>query len=158
MLYNKPMKQPVKNPPPLPADPRLRIEILMREHEFDPFSKLLGMRVESVEEDFARVALPFRGELTQPRGTMHGGALASLADSAMAIALLASVGHEKSIVTIEMKINYLEPVAEGTAVAECRITHRGKRTAFGDIDIRVGDRLVARATGTFMLKEVASNQ
>ena len=71
------------------------------------------MRVEHVEENFARLTMPFRGEITQPLGTVHGGALASLADSAMAIALLSASGPNKRVVTIELKINYLEPVTEG---------------------------------------------
>lgn len=142
----------MKKTPPLPDDPKQRLEALKHAHEFDPFSNLLGMRVEHIEENFARITMPFREEITQPLGTVHGGALASLADFAMAIALLSASGPKKRVVTIELKINYLEPVTGGTVIAECKITRKGRSTAYGDIDIRVGDKLVARATSTYMIK------
>ena len=55
--------------------------------ELAPFETLLGMKVIQIERGFCRIELPFRLELTQPAGIVHGGAIASLADTAVAVAL-----------------------------------------------------------------------
>ena len=53
-----------------------------------------------------------REEHLNPHGTVHGGAIAALVDSAMGEAVGSTV-DEESPVAIEMKINYLEPGKEG---------------------------------------------
>lgn len=42
-----------------------------------PFPKFLGMKLEEVRLDYGRILLPFRPELNQPAGMVHGGASAS---------------------------------------------------------------------------------
>jgi acyl-coenzyme A thioesterase PaaI-like protein len=45
------------------------------------FPKLIGLAVEEVRADYCRMRLPWRAELTQPAGVVHGGAIAALVDS-----------------------------------------------------------------------------
>lgn len=92
-----------------------------------------------------------RRELSQALGIMHGGAIASVADSAVALALLTTTGQKNRIVTVEFKINYLAPVVDGTVVAEAKILFKGRDLAYGEVDIRVGETLVARATSTYFM-------
>lgn len=136
----------------LPDDPVMRMKILKNVEKFAPYYSLLGMKVERVEPGHAILSMPFRKELTHPLGIMHGGALASLADSAVAIALLAEPGKARRVVTIDLTINYFEPVSEGTVLAECRIAHKGRSIAFGEVDMSVDGRLVARATSNYKIK------
>src|SRR5690242_19676424 len=83
-----------------------------------PYYQLLGMRVVSMGNGEARLELPVEEKLLQIYGGVHGGATASLADSAVAVALIsASEGDEKAF-TVELKLNFLAPVSKGKLTAE----------------------------------------
>ena len=117
-----------------------------------PMYKLIGMQVVEVRAGYARFRLPFRKELTQPFGVMHGGAFAAVADSAVAIALWGLVGADKAFTTIEMKINFIAPVSSGEIIAEGTIVHCGRRTAIGDVTLKdQNGRLVGKCLATYMI-------
>lgn len=137
----------------LPEDRELRFQMLKHADEVVPFYKLLGIRVEELRDGFARLTMPFRKELTQSMGVMHGGALASLADSAVAIALLTDGGPRQRVLTIEFKMNFFEPVNDGIVVAECKVIRRGGSLCYAEVDVKVGDRLVGRANSTYLAVE-----
>jgi len=128
----------------------------LREHANQiPMYRLIGMQVIEVRPGYSRFRLPFRKELTQPFGVMHGGALAAVADSAVAIALWGLVGTDKTFTTIEMKINFIAPVGSGEVIAEGNIVHCGRRTALGDVTLKDQDgRLVAKCLATYMILPV----
>jgi len=120
-----------------------------------PMYRLLGMEIVEARAGYSRFRLPFREELTQPMGVMHGGALAAVADSAVAIALWGLVGMDKIFTTIELKINYIAPVASGEVIAEGNIIHCGRKTAIGDVTLKDQDgRLVAKCLSTYMILPV----
>ncbi len=117
-----------------------------------PYWKLLGMELVDVKKGWAVVKLPFEKKLTQPDGVAHGGAIFSPADAAVAVALLGLIDRSETLLTIEMKINYIKPISEGDIIAEAKIVHRGGRTAIGDVEVRNsnGD-LVAKCLATYMI-------
>jgi len=56
------------------------------------------------------------------------------------------------VVTIEMKVNFLSPIAEGRITAEGRIIFKGSRIAVGDVEISDQDgRMVAKSVATYMM-------
>ena len=117
-----------------------------------PYYRLLGMRVEEIGDGHARLALRFRDELCGRRGVMHGGALASLADGAMAIAILSKLGPGIDTASIEFKINYIAPATSGEVVADGRAIHVGRTIAVAESDVRLLDgKLVARCLGTYIV-------
>ncbi len=61
---------------------------LRRAAEAAPYYQLLQIRLEQIDIGFARFHMPFRKELTQAYGVVHGGAIATLADTAVAMAPL----------------------------------------------------------------------
>ena len=133
-------------------NPAVDFEALRDHANQVPMYKLIGMEVVEVRAGYARFRLPFREELTQPMGVMHGGAFAAVADSAVAIALWGLVGADKAFTTIEMKINFIAPVASGEVIAEGHIVHCGRRTAIGDVTLRDQDgRLVGKCLATYMI-------
>ncbi len=114
---------------------------------------LLGIELVEVKEGLARVRMPFRPELQQGYGAMHGGALASLADSSMAVALISLVEPGQRVYTVEMKVNYLSAVLGGQVVAEARIVQKGRSLAVGETHIRdEGGMLVAVGLATFAIR------
>ncbi len=117
-----------------------------------PFWALLGMEVVDVKKGWAQVKLPYSKNLAQPDGVAHGGAIFSPADAAVAVAMLGMIDRDETLLTIEMKINYIKPIKEGDILAEARIVHRGGRTAIGDVDVMnsEGD-LIAKGLATYLI-------
>jgi uncharacterized protein (TIGR00369 family) len=117
-----------------------------------PFWALLGMEVVDVKKGWGKVRLPFTKKLSQPDGYAHGGAIFSPADAAVAIALLGMIDRSETLLTVEMKINYLKSVKEGDIIAEAKVVHKGKRTALGDVEVRNSEgELVAKGLATYMI-------
>jgi uncharacterized protein (TIGR00369 family) len=100
----------------------------------DSFLDLLGMRVEESAPDFCRMRLPFRPALLRNGGIMHGGAIASLLDTAGVMAIKAGMESEiNGIPTITMTVNYLAPARETDVLAEARIIRRGRSLVFVEV-------------------------
>ena len=93
------------------------------------FNDLLGFEVLEAEEGFARVAMPVEPRLFQPFGIVHGGALASLADTVGGVGSYVSYPVGTEVVTVEMKINFVRPVKEGTLIGEAKALHLGRKTS-----------------------------
>jgi uncharacterized protein (TIGR00369 family) len=85
---------------------------------------------------------------------MHGGASFGLADTAVAAALVPIYGGDNLLLTIEMKINYLEPIPPGEVVAEAYVLRSSRRSAYAEVDIWSQGKLAARASTTYMIKPV----
>jgi acyl-CoA thioesterase len=116
-----------------------------------PFWDVLGIEVAQMGEGYARLVMPFDEKLTQPYGLVHGGALFALGDSAAAVAIGSVVEPEKKFVTIEMKINFLLPVKDGTMEAVAKVIKKGKRIVPVDMDITNNGALVAKAIATYII-------
>ncbi|MBA1202263.1 PaaI family thioesterase [Pseudomonas capeferrum] len=113
------------------------------------FSRLLGCRLQRLDEGVAEVALALEPHLRNRGGNLHGGALFSLVDIAMGLACSSSHGFEQQSVTVECKINYMRGVNEGEVLCIARVLHAGRRTLVVEADVRQDDKLVAKAQGTF---------
>lgn len=113
------------------------------------FSQLLGCRLQRLEEGVAEVALALQPHLRNRGGMLHGGAIFSLVDVAMGLACSSSHGFDRRSVTVECKINYVRAVSEGEVLCVARVLHAGRRTLVLDADVFQGDKLVAKAQGTF---------
>jgi acyl-CoA thioesterase len=119
------------------------------------FGRLLGMQIEMAEPGHSRVSLAVDERLMHPQQIVHGGAVFSLADTAMAMALLAAYPPGTRTGTIEAKMNYLRAVRSGKLLAEATLIHQGRSTAVLEATVYnlPGDgqqeRMVARALSTF---------
>lgn len=113
------------------------------------FSELIGCRVESVENGIAHVALSLEPQLRNRGGKMHGGVIFSLVDITMGLACSGAHGFDRQSVTIECKINYLRSVSDGDVLCIAKVIHPGRRTFVVEADVMQGDKLVAKAQGTF---------
>src|SRR6185369_6349400 len=82
------------------------------------FPGYLGFRVVDVRRGYSKLEVENRQELSNPTGIMHGGASFGLADTAVAVSLISLYGPGNALLTIEMKINYLEPIFPGLVTAE----------------------------------------
>ena len=90
------------------------------------FRELLKIEVDDRMEDGARLKLRATSEHLNPGGSVHGGAIATLIDTAMGEAVATSPDRDIPV-TLEIKLNYLEPAGPGVLIATARVHKRGKR-------------------------------
>jgi uncharacterized protein (TIGR00369 family) len=82
-------------------------------------------------------------------GTVHGGILCTLADSAMGMAFASTLGEGETFTTLEIKVNYLRPVFEEKLFASAKVVHRGRTVGLVECDITTENgKHVARAVST----------
>ncbi|MGQ9645987.1 MAG: PaaI family thioesterase [Thermodesulfobacteriota bacterium] len=129
------------------------LEQVIKVANSSPYYRLLGMEVKEIKGGEARIDMPFKQDLTHPYGIAHGGAIASLADSAVAMALIDLVDPRDRITTIEFKINFFASVDKGKLEACAKIIHKGSRTAVGDVEVvDEKGRLVAKLVATYSIR------
>jgi uncharacterized protein (TIGR00369 family) len=138
--------------PPLDAVTHERIAGRFNRTNNTYFSGHLGFRVAELRKGYARVEVENRTETMQPGGVMHGGASFGLADTAVAAALVTLYEEGTLLLTIEMKINYLEPILPGLVTAEAYVLRASRRSAYAEVDIWAAGKLAGRASTTYMIK------
>lgn len=121
-----------------------------------PIAQTLDYRMTAVEE--GRVV--FEGTPTlavyNPIGTVHGGWMATLLDSACACAVHSMLKPGQAYTTLEIKTVFHRALTEGVPViAEGRIIQVGRRAGFAEADLRgIDGKLYATATSTCLVMEV----
>ena len=116
-----------------------------------PFAKLLGLEVDSLEPGHAVLSMKMRNDLMRNGGIAHGGAVATLIDSAMAFAIVELLGENEHTVTVDLTIHYLRPVSEGSARASARVVRAGKRVITVSAELfDDNDKLAATAISTYL--------
>ncbi|MBN1254602.1 MAG: PaaI family thioesterase [Deltaproteobacteria bacterium] len=119
-----------------------------------PFAGSLGIEPLEAGNGFARIRLPFRDDLTNPAGRLHGGVIATLADSAMAMAVGSVLGVAGRHFTVKLEMKYKESVTNGEIVAEATVRRRKPRVFLGEAIVKNGNgQVVATATATFMVRD-----
>ncbi len=123
--------------------------------ENSPYWSLLGLRVKKIEEGVAEIYLPIKKELGQVFSIVHGGAAASLLDAAGAVALFNWINVEReSVTTVELKINYLNPIKlEETGItARGNVIKKGRKISVCKVDIKSDSgKDVAFGIGTYTI-------
>ena len=117
-----------------------------------PFLRNLGIVCETVQPGHAVVRWKTDARWLRPGGLIFGGGLMTLADAALYLAILGSLGLEAVTVTNELKMNFLRPATGGDVIASARVIKMGKRIAYGEVHLTMADRperLVAHATSSY---------
>lgn len=91
-------------------------------------------------------------------GITHGGAIATLADTAIGSAVATVRADDETWhAAVDLTLVFLEPSRAGdTVIAEGEVVRRGGRMAYGECRVRVGDRLVARAHSSYVIFKARS--
>ncbi|MBT8208770.1 MAG: PaaI family thioesterase [Acidimicrobiales bacterium] len=116
------------------------------------FVNLVGIEVEELRTDYARMSMPFKEENLQAAEIMHGGVIATLIDTVVVPAIGAGLAEGSLWSTIELHVLYHRPLVTD-AVAEGWVVKRGKSVVFtqGEVFDAEG-RLVASGTATYLVK------
>ena len=111
----------------------------------------LRASLEEIGPDYSLLKLPYREELSNGSGTVHGGVLATLADTAVAFALATNFDGKMGFATSDLTIHFLRR-ARGDVWARARIVKKGRRVNVGDVEIADSQgRLLARVIASFLL-------
>lgn len=116
-----------------------------------PFAKLLGIEIESIDPGHAVLSMKIRNELKQNHGIAHGGSIAAVIDSAMAMAIMPLLAENERTTTVDLTIHYMRPLTEGTARASAQVVRAGKRviTVSAELFDHQG-KLAATALSTYL--------
>ena len=117
------------------------------------FNSRSGYVIEKVWHGGCRVRKRFHAKSLRPGGTVAGTTMMAVADFALYVAILATIGWVPLTVTTNLNINFLKKPAARDLLAEAKLLKLGKRLAVGDISIRSEgeDDLVAHATATYSI-------
>jgi len=117
-----------------------------------PYFRHLGMVISGLGLGEALVELDSRGHHRQIYGNVHGGVIASLADTAIFWSCFAELEEATGITTVDLKVNYLAPVSDGKLSARGRRIRLGRTLGLGEAEIFNGDgKLVAHGTSSVII-------
>jgi acyl-CoA thioesterase len=116
-----------------------------------PFAKLLGLELVALSSGTATLGLTIRKELKQNHGVVHGGAIASLIDTATAFAIISLLTAKERVTTVDLTISYLRPLTEGRITAAAKVLRAGRRLFVVSADVFDRDgKLSTTALSTYI--------
>ena len=117
------------------------------------FHPASGLAIEAVWHGGGRVRQAYQPQFVRPGGTISGPTMMALADFAMYVGILASIGPVPLAVTTNLNINFLRKPEARDLVAECRLLKLGKRLAVGEVTLRSEgmQEPVAHVTSTYSI-------
>ena len=116
-----------------------------------PYPQLLNMRFTAVGDGTASFEMPVSSQHYNPNGVVHGGAITSIADSAMGFAVYSTLAPGENFTTAEIHVNFLKPatVESGTLRSTGKVIHRGRQVAVAQADVTDSQgQLIATASST----------
>lgn len=122
-----------------------------------PVMHMLGVDRLEVEEGVVRVYLPAAEYHYNVLGTVHGGVLATVLDTAAACAVQSTLPAGVGYTSLDLAIKFLRPVTVDSGMLVCTgsLLSRGRRTALAEARLTdARDRLVAHATSSCLLFDV----
>jgi uncharacterized protein (TIGR00369 family) len=136
-----------------PALTHSELERFLRSEFPQVFKASSGLSIEAIWHGGAQVRQAYREDFIRPGGTLSGPTMMALADFAMYVAVLASIGPMPLAVTTNLNINFLRKPGAADLLAEAKLMKLGKRLAVGEVAIRSagGVDLVAHATSTYSI-------
>lgn len=131
-----------------------------------PFMNLMGFEMLDVGPGFSRLSMSWREDLCQPAGILHGGALSSLVDTAIAQSILLTSpyremkAHGAWIVTLDLRLKFLRPVAAGKIFCDAKVIRAGRQIIHADAlvsdeygkQVALGDSMYMIVTGDQLQK------
>ncbi len=119
-----------------------------------PIVKSLQLSVLAADAKQVTLRLPVTPHLVHGGGVVCGQALMAAADTAMILAVAASLGEFRPMTTVQLQTSFLKPVPGDAAEVRvvCTLLRRGKSLAFGEIELLTPEgQLAAHATTTYAL-------
>ncbi|RMF64613.1 MAG: PaaI family thioesterase [Calditrichaeota bacterium] len=118
-----------------------------------PAVRFFGMVPGARSEIRAEMRMPVKEAYVQEEGLVHGGIISALADTAAVYLLLPTLRAGERLVSIEFKVNFLNParVGDGDLAALATMVKRGKTVGVVEVAVQQGDRLIAKGLFTYLV-------
>jgi acyl-CoA thioesterase len=127
-----------------------QIEIAFEVVRNTPYLRHLGIELVEMGEGTATMKMPMKEELRQPYGLLHGGATASLIDTATAFAVVGAIGRDDKATTVDLTVHYLRPVINETTICTAKVVRAGRRLITVSAEVRNEEgKMIATALSTY---------
>ncbi len=113
------------------------------------FAGRLGTRDRWAEDGRAGLRLDVTDEHLNEAGTLHGGVLATLVDTAMGQAVRSRTGEGDVPATSQLTVTYLRPGKPGTVVATAEVRTQGEHLTVCEADVQQDGKALVHALATF---------
>ncbi len=123
-----------------------------------PYARLIGLELGAMKPGEASLHLAIRDELKQNQGVVHGGAVASLIDTAAAFAVVTQLESGERVTTTDLTIHYLRPITSGRLTATARIIRGGRRLFVLSVEVRNAQEVMIATAVTGYLKLAQDGQ
>jgi uncharacterized protein (TIGR00369 family) len=117
--------------------------------ETESFVDRLGVRIRTADDGTARLELDATDEHLNEAGTVHGGVLATLVDTAMGKAVRSRTGEGDVPATSQLTVTYLRPGKPGRLEATGRVSKQGDHLTVCEADVEQDGRTLVHAVATF---------
>ena len=115
------------------------------------YSLTLGITLERLEPGRATMRMPVTDAIMNEVNAVHGGAIASLCDTAFHLAHLSLYGLDEPAVTVDLMCTFLNAARPPhDLIARATVIKGGKRVIYGEVSVYSNERIVAHATLNFM--------
>ena len=115
------------------------------------FAARLGAQVEAADDGSARIAFEVTAEHLNPAGTLHGGVLATLVDTAMGTAVRSAIGDDDVPATSQLTVTYLRPGKPGPLTVTARVRTKGEHLTVCEAEVEQDGKAIGHAVATFAL-------
>ena len=113
------------------------------------FVAQLGVREVTADDGVARLAFAATDDHLNPAGTLHGGVLATLVDTAMGAAVRSLTGESDVPATSQLTVTYLRPGAPGEVEVTARVRKQGEHLTVCEADVAQDGKDLVHAVATF---------
>ena len=120
----------------------------------NPFFCLMGIDIVSYEAGTAALKMQVRPDMHNGAGWLQGGMLVALADEAIALALYTVLNEHEGIATISESTSFVKGVREGVIIAEANVIRKGRRVAFAEAEVFLGNdekTMLSRTSAAFAM-------
>jgi uncharacterized protein (TIGR00369 family) len=121
------------------------------------FWELLGFAIERADEREAVLRMDVPDALLSPFGTVHGGVIATLFDTGLAVAIARRLEPEDRIATHNLNVTYVAFTRDRVLRCCARVASVRRTVAVAEGEVTAADgSLVAKALGTYGIRRPAA--
>ena len=131
-----------------------RADIIRQFLPTSPYVGHLGIRLVDMQPDMAILTLPFTDSLITIGTTVHGGAIASLIDTAAMVAAWSDTTVPDNLrgTTVGLTVTYLAPAEQEDIQATARVLQRGRSLVYLDVEVQgISGKRIAKGLVTYKL-------
>jgi uncharacterized protein (TIGR00369 family) len=117
-----------------------------------PYFDLLSIKITGLEWGAATLEIEVQRKHLQPFGVVHGGVFASIIDAAAFWAAYTQIPEGLGMTSVDLKLNYLAPLAAGRMLATGSCLRAGGTLCLGEASVRDAQgQLLVQGTSTLMI-------